>query len=81
MLEGSEATRGRFQGLLNRRPAVIHLATHVTADQSEKSREQSFIAFSLSASDRTPVAEVLSTTEVGGLRVDRKSTRLNSSHT
>ncbi|MEQ1948641.1 MAG: CHAT domain-containing tetratricopeptide repeat protein [Bryobacteraceae bacterium] len=95
VLEGSQARRGAFCNLLNGRPSVIHLATHVAANPegawenngaavgapgnafdvggdpaTGQGREQSFIAFSLAVSEgRTPVAEVLSTTEIGGLRV------------
>jgi CHAT domain-containing protein/tetratricopeptide (TPR) repeat protein len=29
LLEGSEATRGNFEAAISRRPAVVHLATHV----------------------------------------------------
>ena len=45
LLEGSEARRDTFVGLLDRRPAVVHLATHVLAPPDR--REQGFIAFSL----------------------------------
>jgi len=80
VLEGSDARRDAFRSLLDRHPAVIHLATHVVAGGEQdggtlgarnRSREHSFLAFGLGTAgeDRPPAAEFLSTTEIGGLRV------------
>jgi len=73
VLQGSEAQRDTFLGRLQRRPAVIHLATHVLFPNT--SREQGLIAFSLGDSPNIgPTAtaaqpEFLTTSEIAGLRV------------
>jgi CHAT domain-containing protein len=46
LLEGRDATRGRFLTSLSPPPAVIHLATHVLTPEGR--HEQAFLAFSLS---------------------------------
>jgi len=73
VLQGPEAQRETFLGRLQRRPAVIHLATHVLFPNAR--REQGLIAFSLGDSPNisgTVMAaqpEFLTTSEIAGLRV------------
>jgi CHAT domain-containing protein len=68
VLEGSQARRGGFLRGLERRPAVIHLATHVLFPSP--SREQGLIAFGLGDSPAaTGAPEFISTSEIAGLRV------------
>jgi CHAT domain-containing protein len=69
LLEGPAASRGGFLESLARRPAVIHLATHVLL--SADHRDQGFVAFGLASSSagRPPAPEYLNTSEIAGLRV------------
>jgi CHAT domain-containing protein len=78
VLQGPEAQRDTFLGRLQRRPAVIHLATHVLFPNAN--REQGLIAFSLGTSgdhDATHAGspgiaaepEFLTTSEIARLRV------------
>ena len=69
LLEGPAASRHRFLELLARRPAVIHLATHVLL--STDHRDQGFVAFGLASSSagRPPTPEYLNTSEIAGLSV------------
>jgi CHAT domain-containing protein len=83
VLQGPEAQRDAFLGRLERRPSVIHLATHVLFPAAN--REQGLIAFSLAdshnggsrAGDSSNVGsrgsavepEFLTTSEIAGLRV------------
>ncbi|MBZ5604783.1 MAG: CHAT domain-containing protein, partial [Acidobacteriia bacterium] len=64
ILEGSEATRERFQSEIARHPAVIHLATHVLV--SPQRRDQALIAFGL---DRKGEGQFLTTADVAMLSV------------
>ena len=65
VLEGPRARREIFLRELERRPAVIHLATHVLFPSA--SRRQGLIAFGLGDAHAEP--EFLSTSEVARLRV------------
>jgi CHAT domain-containing protein len=69
LLEGNDASRHRFLGLLAGHPAVIHLATHVVIPADN--REQGFVVFGLAsaAGGRPPAPEYLSTTDIAGLSV------------
>ncbi len=69
LLKGGEASRAKFLRSLERRPAVIHLATHVLA--AAGNREQGFVAFSLASSPArgSPAPEYLNTSEIAGLSV------------
>ena len=78
VLQGPEAQRDAFLRKLERRPAVIHLATHVLFPSA--AREQGLIAFSMEGSrdgasrdGATPEIaaepEFLTTSEIAGLRV------------
>jgi CHAT domain-containing protein len=64
LLQGAEARRDRFLGLLNRGPSVIHLATHVLTPPGR--RGQAFLAFGLGSST---TAEFLTTSDVARLHV------------
>jgi len=64
LLEGSQARRDTFLGLLDRHPAVIHLATHVLTPPDR--REQGFVAFSLAPGG---APEYLTTSRIAGLLV------------
>jgi CHAT domain-containing protein len=69
VLLGADATRSRVLQALARRPAVIHLATHVLLSPSLS--EQGFLVLSLSAApggDRLQ-SEFLSTSDIAGLQV------------
>jgi CHAT domain-containing protein len=69
ILEGTAAQRDAFLQALDTRPSTIHLATHVLAPEvgsPDAQSEQAFLAFSLDASGRPGL---LSTSEVGMLRV------------
>jgi CHAT domain-containing protein len=70
LLEGRDASRTKFLRALERRPAVIHLATHVVIPSGEN-REQAFVAFGMPAAsaghDARP--EYLNTSEIAGLSV------------
>jgi len=67
LLTGPTASRNRFLESLERRPAVIHLATHVLIPS--ENREQGFVAFSMAASPagRAPAPEYLDTSQIAGL--------------
>jgi CHAT domain-containing protein len=68
LLEGNEARRSGFLRRLERRPAVIHLATHVLFPSP--GREQGLIAFGLTDSPAAGAGpEFISTAEIAGLRV------------
>ena len=68
VLEGPQSRRGGFLRGLERRPAVIHLATHVLFPSS--SREQGLIAFGLGDARAAAAGpEFISTSEIAGLRV------------
>ena len=68
LLEGLQAHRGGFLRGLEKRPSVIHLATHVLFPSP--SREQGLIAFGLGDSSAAAAGpEFISTSEIAGLRV------------
>jgi CHAT domain-containing protein len=69
LLTGPDASRHQFLGLLARKPAVIHLATHVLIPSDN--REQGLVAFGLAPSldGRAPAPEYLNTSEIAGLSV------------
>ena len=69
LLTGPTASRNRFLESLERRPAVIHLATHVLIPS--ENREQGFVAFSMASSPtgRAPAPEYLDTSQIAGLSV------------
>ena len=69
LLTGPEASRANFLDSLERRPAVIHLATHVVS--AGKDLAQAFVAFSLARSRTggSPAPEYLDTSEIAGLSV------------
>lgn len=69
LLMGGEAQRGRFLALAARRPAIIHLATHVVMPHGPGAngrRNDALIAFGLDPSGQP---EALSTSEVEMLDV------------
>lgn len=68
LLQGPEARRGNFLRQLERRPAVIHLATHVLFPTAN--REQGLIAFGLDERRKAMAQpDFLTTVEIAGLQV------------
>jgi CHAT domain-containing protein len=64
LLRGADARREKFLGLLNHRPSIVHLATHVISPAGSRGRPS--IVFGLRSSAET---EFLTTSEVASLHV------------
>jgi CHAT domain-containing protein len=62
LLEGADARREKFLSMLDRAPAVVHLATHVLSYSGR--RGEAFIVFGLGGASRV---EFLNTSEVAAL--------------